>query len=103
LKDIKQEIGGRNIKIITIDFVETMEIMMSDIKRLWMEARESGDSREILFYTKQMFDAWDKFAGLLERFGLKPKVADKIDITSVNLNIDIKAVSNEILSEIRGH
>jgi len=95
LRDIKSEYGNRSLQVITIDFIETMDIMMTDIKDAWLAARKSGEEYLIEKHTNRMFKAWYQFAELLERFGIKPKAVENIDINAkietvqLSINMDI--------------
>lgn len=104
LKEIKQEVGHRDIKIISIRFIDIMETTVSDIEKLWKKAKRDKDDRQILYYTKQMWIALEKFTDFVERYGIKEKVADKHEINSksVIINLDLEAESAKILQEIRG-
>jgi len=102
LVDIKSEIGNRSIKVITLNFVEIMDTMMDDVKLLWLKAREQGDEKKIIFYTNQMFKSWERFADLLERFGIKEKVPEKHEIKAGIVHINIEKESKNILSELNG-
>lgn len=99
LAEIKGEIGSRDIKMISLRLVNILDEMMSDIEKYWQRAREQEDEKKIMYYTKQMFFAIEKFTDFLERFGIKEKVADKVNVNQVVLNadVDIDRLSKEIL------
>ena len=93
LREIKEEIGTRDIQVISIRLMNILDTMMLDIEKFWEKAREEGDEAKVIYYTKQMFFAIEKFTDFLERFGIKDKVAEKMDIqadiTQRSLNIEV--------------
>jgi len=80
LREIKQEIGTRDIKVISLNLMNILETIMQDLEKYWQKARDEENEQKIMYYMKQMFIAIDKFTDFLERFGIKEKVSDKIDI-----------------------
>lgn len=100
LNIIKQEIGSRDIKVITLRLIDILEEIMGDIEKYWRKARREGDEQKMMYYGEKMFKALEKFTDFLERFGIKPKIADKVEIQSTNINIDILAESEKILKRI---
>lgn len=103
LKEIKQEIGTRDIKVISLNLMNILEEIMQDLEKYWRKAKEEEDERKIMYYMKQMFFAIEKFTDFLERFGIKQKVADKIDLQAdithkqftIQIIDDRRQISNE--------
>lgn len=96
LNSIKSKVGSRTIDSITQTFIDDLDIMMTDLRYYWKQAKEQEDEKRILFYTNRMFKAWDQFADLLERFGIKQKVADKMDLTA---EVTSKSISIQIIDD----
>jgi predicted glycosyltransferase len=94
LNNIKQEIGTRDIKIISLNLMSILEEIMKDLEKYWRQAKKEDDEQKIMYYMKQMFFAIEKFTDFLERYGIKQKIADKIEIkeerVSVSINMDMK-------------
>jgi len=91
LTNIKQEIGSRDIKIISLRLINILDEIMSDIEKYWRLAKENEDEKAMMYYSKQMFYAIEKFTDFLERFGIKPKAQENI-----NLQADITQRSIQI-------
>lgn len=98
LNELKGEVGSRTIENITQTFIDDLDMMMTDIRYYWKEAKKEHDEKQIMYYTDKLFKAWERFADLLERFGIKEKVADKVNLTgevktvSINISMDLKDV-----------
>lgn len=93
LKTLKMEIGSRSIEMISQSFVDDLHEMMHDIRHFWRKAKDEKEEKQIMYYTEKMFKAWERFAALLETFGLKPKAIENVniqaDITQRSFNIQI--------------
>lgn len=98
LKSIRAKVGSRTIDSITQTFIDDLDVMMTDLRHYWKLARKAEDEKQILFYTNRMFKAWEQFADLLERFGIKPKAVERLDLTgkvetvSISINMDLSDV-----------
>jgi alcohol dehydrogenase YqhD (iron-dependent ADH family) len=70
-----------------------LEEIMQDLEDLWRKAKKEKDEYKMLKYMNEMFKAIEKFTDFLERFGIKQKVADRIDIkeekVSLSINMDM--------------
>ena len=104
LKLIRVETGSRTIDAITQTFLNDFDSIMNEIKKQFNIARKENNGARIMYYTNQLSKAWVTFADLLERFGIKPKIADKIELQGVivHANIDISEESQKIMNEING-
>ena len=94
MRIIKDELGNRDMKIITIRLVDFLEEVMNDIEKYWKKAKAEKNEQKTIYYGKQMYDAIDKFIDYLERLGIKQKVADKIEIkeekVTLSINMDLE-------------
>ena len=91
LNHIKTEVGNQSIKAITMKFMEHMNEIMKDIEYYWLQAKKEKDEKKIMYYSKKVTDAWYSFADLLEKFGIKPKATENINLKqeTVSLNINL--------------
>jgi len=91
LSEIKQTIGTRDIKVLSLRLINILDEIMQDIEYYWRLAKEQQDEKKIMYYTKQMFFAIEKFTDFLERFGIKEKVAEKFeaDIRTQSISVQI--------------
>lgn len=80
MRDIKSELGSRSLESITIDFMEMMDQVLGEIKKAWSKALEEGTEHKILQLTDRLFKAWEKYALLLEKFGIKPTEIQRVDV-----------------------
>lgn len=80
LTNIKEEIGTRDIKVITLRLINILDEIMGDMEKYWRIAREQEDEKKMMYYSKQMFFAIEKFTDFLERFGIKEKAAENLNV-----------------------
>lgn len=95
LRIIKAEIGTRDIKVISLRLIDILDEIMQDIEKFWRLAKDNEDEKKMMYYSKQMFLAIEKFTDFLERFGIKPKAQENInvqaDITQRSLVVEVVA------------
>ena len=102
LKIIKEELGNRDMQIITLRLVDVLDEIMKDIELYWKKAKTAKDEQKTIYYGKQMMFYIDKFIDYLERLGIKQKIADKVDLTAdinhkqiiVNVNMPNGTIKN---------
>jgi len=94
LSNIKAEIGTRDIKVISLRLITILDEIMQDIEKYWRLARENEDEKKMIYYSKQMFIAIEKFTDFLERFGIKQKVADKVELDVTERSVQIQIIDD---------
>lgn len=80
-----------------------IEVMFNKVFRAVQEMiANANDQKEKKEAIDLLLRAMDKFTDFLERFGIKPKVADEVNVKAlvVNANIDVIAESQNILNDI---
>jgi hypothetical protein len=103
LNEIKEEIGTRDIKVISLRLMNILDNMMEDLEKFWMKAREDGDEQKCMYYMKQMFHAIEKFTDFLERFNIKPKAIDNIaiqaELTQKHVHVQIIDDRSQVIQD----
>lgn len=102
LKEITGEISLPDIQEMKVEFRVIYQKLKQRMMVLWERAAVEEDTGKELAIMKEYRSTLSDFTKLLEDYGFKDKIADKMEVKSVNVNIDLQAVSKEILENIHG-
>lgn len=80
LDDVALEVPRKDIQKVTLDLKRYLEEAIEDIRALWEHSKAELNPEEIRKNIDMMFKAIDKFTDFLERFSIKPKAVDNINL-----------------------
>ena len=99
LDEIKKDIDPKDIQMVSLRFKEYLEEAIDDIRDCWKDSKIKKDKSQMRKDIDMMFKCIEKFTDFLERFHIKPKAIDNInlsaDITCRQINMNVNMVSND--------
>lgn len=98
LKEVYESIPTEDIKSIEIKLKTLFDKVLRVSQQMLSKANTAQEQERAL---KLILHATKEFTDFLERFGLKSKQAENINLQASVLTIDAKDISKQILSEIR--
>ena len=99
LKDVYSQIPVEDIQHTQVKIEVMFNKIFRIVQEMIMKAQTPRDKKEAI---DLLLRAMDRFTAFLESFGIKQKVADKLEVEqrSVNLNINIDSDSVNLIKEL---
>ena len=101
LKKVYASIPDEDIQHTKVKIKVMFDRLFREAQKLLMTAKDRREKAEAI---KLLLIMMDKFTDFLERFGIKEKISDKVELQGViiNANIDVNKESQKIIQEING-
>ncbi|HAG52350.1 MAG TPA: hypothetical protein DCL21_01015 [Alphaproteobacteria bacterium] len=102
LDEIALEFPAKDLEATQLRFKSLFEDALETCESLIHDSKEQGRERDVRDNIKLMIDLIKAETDFMERFFVKDKVADKVDIKGVILNADVPVsdLSTELLKDM---
>jgi len=98
LDDVYKSIPAEDIDSTRVKIQVMFDRLFREVQKMMQTASNQRERKEAI---DLLLRCMDRFTAFLEAFGIKERVADKVEVRSLNVNLDMVATSKEILASLK--